>query len=91
MDYNSNIHLGLHYNNNEDPHDPTTLLRKRSSLKPRSSIKEPNFKHVDQNALKKRITWCATGEVEGENNTKDCADRNYNEAKTHFVSEFVKK
>ena len=91
----SNVKLGIHSNNDEDSSNNLhTFVRKRSSLKPRSSIKDPNFKHDDHSSksLKKKITWNASEELEGEGiSPKKSPERSYDEAKTHFVPQFVKK
>lgn len=89
----SNVQLGIHSHQDEDSsNNPNTLIRKRSSLKPRSSIKDPNFKHEEfsNKSFKKRITWNSTDEPEGDGiSPKKSPDRSYNDAKTHFVPEFV--
>ena len=91
----SNEQLGIQGNQNEDSsNNPKTFMRKRSSLKPRSSIKDPNFKYDDYSnkSFKKRITWNATDEPEGEGfGPKKSPEKSYNDSKTHFVPEFVKQ
>lgn len=90
----SKVQLGIHSNDEEGSNNPKTFVRKRSSLKPRSSIKDPNFKHeeLSNKSFKKRITWNATDEPEGEGiSPKKSPERSYNDAKTHFVPEFVLK
>ena len=91
---NDNIQLGIHSNNEiEESNNVTkTFMRKRSSLKPRSSIKEPNFNFHDssQKAFQRRITWNQTDENEEGNNSIKSPQRNYNESKTHFA-EFVNR
>jgi len=85
--------LGIHTSEEENSSSNIkTFVRKRSSLKPRSSIKDPNFKYEEHsnNSLKRRITWTATDEPETEGfSPKKSPDRSYNEAKTHFVPQIV--
>lgn len=89
----SNVQLGFHGNQDEESsNNQKTFMRKRSSLKPRSSIKDNNLKSEEclNKSLKRRITWNATDEPEGEGiSPKKSPERSYNEAKTHFVAEFV--
>lgn len=80
--------LGVRFSDtetNEEDQVSYPFCRKRSSLKPRSSVK-PEEGSVNK-TLKKRITW--TSEVEENTDITASPEKNYNMAKTHF-SEVVK-
>ncbi len=67
-----------------------SLLRKRSSLKRKSTLKDPNFEaHFNFNdlGLKRKITWNideAEQNTDGESALNKSSDRSYSSAKTHY-------
>lgn len=82
--------LGVRFDENDTPEDNNrgswTFTRKRSSLKPRTSIKPEET--MTNKTFKKRITW--TSEVlEDSTNQDPMSPEKYSQAKTHF-SEVVK-
>ncbi len=87
---NDNNHLGVR---EEEETTNKTFMRKRSSLKPRSSIKDSSLKFDENNVnktLKKKITWGSNIEEESEIDlaAKKSPEKSYDKAKTCF-SEIV--
>lgn len=79
-------------------HQQNALLRKRSSLKRKSTLKDANleahFQFNNDQSFKRKITWNIE---EGETNTdgesalnKSNSDRSYSSAKTHYSDIVIK-
>lgn len=92
MENDNNTRLGYQDNENEESTNSQKFpLKKRSSLKPRSSIKDPYIRS-DENpnkSFKRRITFSSNEESQGVQSPLRSPEKSYKEAKTHFVSEFV--
>jgi len=92
MENYNNTRLGYQDNENEEStNNQKLMLKKRSSLKPRSSIKDP-YNRTEENpnkSFKRRITFTSNEESDGVQSPLRSPEKSYKEAKTHFVSEFV--
>jgi hypothetical protein len=90
MDNNQYSHLALEREDGENTDN--LAFARRSSLKPRSS--EAKFKQDEsgKKSFKKKITWSSNDEPEVHcSSGMKSPERSYDDAKTHFVYQFVRK
>ncbi len=77
MENDDCVQIGIRYSDSSESIDKSIgFTRKRSSLKPKSSIIDPNFRFNENNNTKRRITWTVEEPVENHTLNK-CQEKSY--------------